>query len=44
MKFVQERLGHKSISITSDIYSHISPKSEKSSVDGYEKYTQSIYD
>jgi integrase len=42
MKFVQERLGHKNITITSDIYSHISDKIEKTSVDDYEKYMDSL--
>ncbi len=26
MKYIQERLGHKSIEITSNIYSHVTPK------------------
>ncbi|MGG3528370.1 site-specific integrase [Bacillus pseudomycoides] len=26
MKYIQERLGHKSIEITADIYSHVTPK------------------
>ncbi|MCA1215218.1 site-specific integrase [Bacillus amyloliquefaciens] len=42
MKFVQERLGHKNITITSDVYSHISEKLENSSVDGYEEYMNSL--
>ncbi|RDY88553.1 site-specific integrase [Bacillus amyloliquefaciens] len=42
MKFVQERLGHKNITITSDVYSHISEKLENSSVDGYEEYMKSL--
>lgn len=42
MKFIQERLGHKNISITSDIYSHISEKLETKSVDNYEEYMKSI--
>lgn len=29
MKYVQERLGHVSIQITSDVYAHISKKIEK---------------
>ncbi|MGX4766012.1 site-specific integrase [Bacillus mojavensis] len=42
MKFVQERLGHKNITITSDVYSHISEKLENTSVDGYEEYMNSL--
>lgn len=43
MKYVQERLGHGSIQITSDIYAHISKKLEKRSMDNYESYTQNIF-
>ncbi|RYI32036.1 site-specific integrase [Bacillus infantis] len=42
MKYVQERLGHKNISITSDIYSHISDKIEKVSVDKYDSYMEDL--
>ncbi|WP_374717922.1 tyrosine-type recombinase/integrase [Neobacillus sp.] len=42
MKYVQERLGHKSIQVTSDIYSHISEKIENDSMDTYEEYMSSI--
>lgn len=42
MKFIQERLGHKNITVTSDIYSHISAKLEKKSVDSYEDYMKTI--
>lgn len=38
MKYIQERLGHKSIEITADIYSHITPKfieNEQSKFDTY---------
>lgn len=38
MKFTQGILGHKKITITSDMYSHISEKLENSSVDCYEEY------
>ncbi|AHK49286.1 integrase [Bacillus velezensis TrigoCor1448] len=38
MKFVQGIFGHKNITITSDVYSHISEKLENSSVDCYEEY------
>lgn len=42
MKFIQERLGHKNISITSDVYAHISEKLENKSVDSFEHYINSI--
>lgn len=42
MKFVQERLGHKNISITSDVYSHISAKIENKSVDAYDSYMKNL--
>lgn len=42
MKFVQERLGHKSITITSDVYSHISAKIENTSVKDYENYMSNL--
>ncbi|MFB4472178.1 tyrosine-type recombinase/integrase [Oceanobacillus caeni] len=42
MKYVQERLGHKSISITSDIYSHISNKIENESMDIFDKYMHQL--
>ncbi|PEI92790.1 site-specific integrase [Bacillus pseudomycoides] len=38
MKYIQERLGHKSIEITADIYSHVIPKiieNEQSKYDSY---------
>jgi integrase len=42
MKYVQERLGHGSITITSDVYSHISKKIEESSMEKYEAHMRSI--
>ncbi|ANY71697.1 integrase [Paenibacillus ihbetae] len=36
MKYVQERLGHGSIQITSDVYAHISKKMEKDNMEKYE--------
>jgi integrase len=42
MKFIQQRLGHKSIQITSDVYSHISKRLEDNSVETYEKYMDSL--
>lgn len=38
MKYVQERLGHGSISITSDVYAHISKKIENEQMKKYEEY------
>ncbi|SEB16027.1 Site-specific recombinase XerD [Thalassobacillus cyri] len=40
MKYVQERLGHGSIQITSDVYAHISKKIEKDAMDKFETYTK----
>lgn len=42
MKYIQERLGHGSISITSDVYSHISKKINQDSVTSFEEYTSRI--
>jgi integrase len=42
MKFIQERLGHGSIQITSDVYAHISKKIETDSMIKYEKHMQNI--
>lgn len=36
MKYVQERLGHGSMRITADVYSHVSKKIEASSMEKYE--------
>ncbi|MFD4815109.1 tyrosine-type recombinase/integrase [Peribacillus butanolivorans] len=38
LKDVQERLGHKSIQTTADIYAHVSKELEEKSVVGYSKY------
>ena len=42
MKYVQERLGHGSMQITSDVYSHISKKIEMANMDKFEEYTKNI--
>lgn len=42
MKYVQERLGHGSIQITSDVYAHISKKIDQNTMDKFENYTQSL--
>jgi len=39
MKFVQEQLGHGSIQITSDVYSHISKKLEARNIEKVEAFT-----
>jgi integrase len=36
-KVVQERLGHSSIQMTIDIYSHVSPGLQQAAVDGFDK-------
>jgi integrase len=33
MKVVQERLGHSSIAVTSDIYSHVAPDVDQAAAD-----------
>ncbi|OKP78734.1 integrase [Paenibacillus helianthi] len=42
MKYVQERLGHGSMRITADVYSHVSKKIEESSMEKYEAHMRSI--
>ena len=42
MKYVQERLGHASMQITADVYSHISRKIESDTMDKFEDYTKDI--
>ncbi|NKQ20623.1 site-specific integrase [Brevibacillus laterosporus] len=44
MKYIQERLGHGSLRITSDVYAHISKKIETDSISKFEEYMQNIYD
>jgi len=44
MKYVQERLGHGSLQITSDVYAHISKKIERDSMEQYEKYTEKFFE
>lgn len=38
MKYIQERLGHGSMQITSDIYSHISKKIERDKINRFEEH------
>jgi len=42
MKYLQERLGHGSMQITADVYSHISKKIEKDSIDKFEEYMKDV--
>ncbi|MDQ0860026.1 integrase [Bacillus sp. V2I10] len=42
MKYIQERLGHGSIQITSDVYAHISKKIEKDTMGKYEEYMKNV--
>lgn len=42
MKYVQERLGHGSMQITSDVYSHISKKIENRNNEKYEEYMRNL--
>lgn len=42
MKMVQERLGHGSMQITSDIYAHVSKKIETRSIEKFDSYMKEI--
>jgi len=42
MKYIQERLGHKSMEVTSDVYSHISKRLETKTLDMYEEYKKRL--
>jgi integrase len=42
MKTLQERLGHGSMQITSDVYSHVSKKMEVKAIDQYEEYMKNV--
>ncbi|AIC98282.1 integrase [Bacillus subtilis subsp. subtilis str. OH 131.1] len=42
MKYIQERLGHKSMMVTADVYSHVSKKLDQSRIKNYENYISSI--
>lgn len=42
MKYVQERLGHGSIQITSDVYAHISKKIETDTMGKYKEYMKNV--
>ncbi|WP_255668558.1 tyrosine-type recombinase/integrase [Brevibacillus daliensis] len=43
MKFIQEALGHSSMQVTSDVYSHVSKTIETDSINRFEKHTQNIF-
>ncbi|SCN38288.1 Uncharacterized protein BC88300_02601 [Bacillus cytotoxicus] len=42
MKYIQERLGHKNIEITANVYSHISDKINKDSIAKFEEYMNDV--
>lgn len=42
MKYVQERLGHGSMQITADVYSHISKKIDQNAMNKFENYTKDL--
>mgnify|MGYP001258109800 CR=1 FL=1 len=44
LKYVQERLGHGSMQITADVYSHISKKMEQDSLQKFENHMESLYE
>ncbi|EHS15058.1 hypothetical protein IS55_1005 [Staphylococcus aureus subsp. aureus IS-55] len=43
MKVIQERLGHKSEFITSNIYSHVTEKMNNTAKENFEKYIRDIF-
>lgn len=42
MKYVQERLGHGSIQVTSDVYAHISKKIEQDTMGKFEDHMKRV--
>lgn len=42
MKYLQERLGHESMQITSDVYSHVSKKIDKDRMNKFEEYMKDV--
>ncbi len=42
MKYLQERLGHGSMQITADVYSHVSRKMEQKNADRFDNYMENI--
>ncbi|MGI8152471.1 integrase [Staphylococcus haemolyticus] len=43
MKVIQERLGHKSEAITSEVYSHVTKKMNDDAKENFEKYIKNIF-
>ncbi|WLR52424.1 tyrosine-type recombinase/integrase [Bacillus tianshenii] len=43
MKYIQEALGHSSMKITSDVYTHVSHKIESDAINRFEKHTDKIF-
>lgn len=43
MKYIQEALGHGSMQVTSDIYTHVSRKIESEAIQKFEKHTENIF-
>lgn len=42
MKYIQEQLGHGSMQITADVYSHISKKIETDRMEKFEEYMKNV--
>ncbi|WP_431607412.1 tyrosine-type recombinase/integrase [Peribacillus frigoritolerans] len=42
IKYIQERLGHGSMQITADVYSHISKKIEHDTMDKFEEHMKNV--
>ncbi|WP_242143486.1 hypothetical protein [Bacillus cereus group sp. BfR-BA-01430] len=42
IKYLQERLGHGSVQITSDVYSHISKKLDQEAMNKFEEHMQNV--
>ena len=43
MKVIQERLGHKSEAITSEVYSHVTKKMNDDAKENFEKYIKNVF-
>lgn len=43
MKVIQERLGHKSEAITSEVYSHVTKKMNDNAKENFEKYIKNVF-
>ncbi|RKD26832.1 integrase [Ammoniphilus oxalaticus] len=42
MKYIQERLGHGSIQVTSDVYAHVSKKIDEDTMDKFEQHMKDV--